>query len=148
MTDHRPIPGKSLLRGKTCLIVDDDSVFCEIAASVLCREMAKPVVRHSGADALDYLENFHCDLAMIDLVMPNVDGFRLISLIRHMTKFRHMPIAVATSRLDERARDDAARLGVGCFMTKPINWLTFASHLEPMLSAWEIATATGDDGSV
>ena len=145
MTDPRPIPGKSLLRGKTCLIVDDDAAFCEIAAAVLRREMAKPVVRHSGADALEYLENRHCDLAIIDLVMPNVDGFRLISFIRHMEKYRPLPIAVATSRLDERAREDAARLGVGCFMTKPINWPAFASLLEPMLSAGEIATATADD---
>lgn len=117
------------LQGKVCLIVDDDPAFCEIAAETIRREKGRPVIRTGGVAALEYLEEGPCDLVVIDLIMPQIDGFRLISLIRHMPNLRCLPIAIVTARLDEEARVEATRLGVESFMTKPIRWADFAGNL-------------------
>lgn len=133
MDSRRDPPGRRLLKGKTCLIVDDDPVFCELAAACIRREMGRPVVRDGGVEALEYLDQRPCDLAVIDLIMPNIDGFRLISIVRHMPNFRHLPIAIATSRLDDLAKVEAQRLGIECFLTKPLYWPDFTARLAAML---------------
>lgn len=137
------LPEKFRLRGKTCLIVDDDPGFCAVAAAAIRREMGRPVIRCSGVGALAFLEQKSCDLAVIDLTMPQIDGFRLISFIRHMSNYRQLPIAVATSRLDIAARAEAARLKIACFMTKPINWSDFAKCLAEMLQDTHKSTPEG-----
>lgn len=117
------------LRGKRLLIVDDDPVFSDIAETLLLKAGAAVTTASNGADALHYFESNTCDLAIIDLIMPKVDGLRLISILRHMPKGKHLPIVVVTSRRDAKARLDAERFNVDLFFNKPIQWTSFTTAL-------------------
>ena len=140
MTKQTEQEKESCLKGKVCLIVDDDPAYCEIAAAAIRRQRGRPVVKQNGVEALQLLERRQCDLAIVDLMMPQIDGFRLISYIRHMPSAKHMPIAVATSRLDAAAKAEALRLGVNYFMTKPVDWLRFTDALCEILTEQSAAT--------
>lgn len=121
------------LQDKKILIVDDDPVFCDFAATALQREGARTSTQRDGADALAYFEGNDCDLAIVDLIMPRVDGLRLISVLRHMPKTRQLPVVVVTSRRDAAAHLDAERLDVALFLNKPIRWTQFAQKIQGVL---------------
>ncbi len=117
-----PTSSKPPLTSRRLLLVDDDTIFCELAGEVLRAAGACVAVKHDGAEAIDYLEEADCDLIVVDLIMPKVDGFRLISMLRHMRKTRHLPIIVVTSRRDQKAYKDTISMDISAYLTKPVNW--------------------------
>lgn len=122
-----------LLAGKKILVVDDDPVFSKALSGVVAREGAELICKPDGAEGLEYLTKQSCDLAVVDLIMPKVDGFRLISVLRHMPKTEKLPVVVITSRRDAAARDDATRLGISLFLMKPIKWTQIARQLRGVI---------------
>lgn len=118
-----------LFAARKFLVVDDDPVFSETVETVLEREGGEIAKCNDGAEALDYLSNNCCDLAIVDLIMPKVDGLRLISILRHMPSTKSLPIVVITSRHDKWARIDTERLDVALFLTKPVQWTKFVPQI-------------------
>lgn len=124
---------KAKLSGTKLLLVDDDPIFCETAKDVLVAAGSDVSIARDGAEALEFLEEHPCDLAIVDLIMPNVDGLRLLSVLRHTQATRKLPVVVVTSRRDQRARDDAERLGVALFLNKPIQWTDLAEQVHDIV---------------
>ena len=114
-----------LLSGRRLLVVDDDPVFVETASQTLEATGAVVFVEEDGAAAIEFLENNDCDLLIVDLIMPKVDGFRLISLLRHTRKTRLLPIIVVTSRRDQKAYRDTVSMDISAYLTKPLIWREF-----------------------
>ncbi len=125
-SDRKPSADHATTR---VLVADDDPIFAATAASCLRRE--DYVVQHAadGYEAFEALGSADFDLAMVDLSMPRIDGFRLIALIRATPRMRMLPIIVMSSRNDVAAIDEAYALGANAFQTKPINWALFPSHM-------------------
>lgn len=73
------------------------------------------------------------DLALIDLDMPDLDSGELIRCARNHPRTRHMPLVVMTSNADKTAIEDVLSAGATSFLTKPINWTTFAAHVGYLL---------------
>lgn len=111
-----------LLSDKKILVVDDDPIFSKLLSAVAAREGAQLVIKHDGAEALDHLANHSCDVAIIDLIMPKVDGIRLISILRQMPDKKNIRIVVMTARRDENAIKDVSSYNVSLFLTKPVKW--------------------------
>lgn len=124
-----PTKSTQTLAGKKILIVDDDPMVSQLLAKIASREGAELVTKVDGAEALEYLTHYSCDLAIVDLIMPKVDGMRLISVLRQMPKTQDLPIVVITSRRDRAAREDTERMGIALFLTKPIKWAQFSQQL-------------------
>ena len=111
------------------LVADDDPVFQALAQSSLRKAGHAVDVVSDGAAALEALTDKY-DAAILDLIMPHVDGFRLIALIRSTPSLEHLPIVVLSSRNDASAVEEAYRLGANGFETKPVNWALFPLHLD------------------
>jgi CheY-like chemotaxis protein len=124
----------NVLRQKRCLIVDDDKIYCKLAASAIHRAMGHAVICNDGVEALEYLERKPVDIAIIDLLMPKIDGFRLIALMRHMPATKSLPIVVVTSQTNDVVRREAHRMDIAAFLTKPVDWATFPSMLRNALA--------------
>ncbi|MGI9479050.1 MAG: response regulator, partial [Hyphomicrobiaceae bacterium] len=75
-----------------------------------------------GAAAMDMLLSERFDLAIIDLLMPQIDGLRLIALMRATTQLRDLPILIITSQQDPALRSDGMQVGADDFLTKPVDW--------------------------
>lgn len=104
------------------LFADDDPILREFAKVHLATESAGVVTAQDGEDAWDALQAEAFDLLLVDLEMPNLDGFDLVKRMRADPLFRGLPVIVVTGREDISAIDRAFDCGATSFVVKPINW--------------------------
>lgn len=122
------------LKATRVLVVDDDPMFTEMVLTCLAGAGYEVSAASDGVEAMHLLEQKEFDLAMVDLIMPNVDGFRLIALIRATPQIQDLPILVISSRHDVRAFEEALTVGANAFLTKPITWALLPTQLRYVLA--------------
>lgn len=125
------------------LIADDDPIFTALASNCLKRAGYAPCVARDGADALTMLDCEPFDLAIVDLDMPNIDGFRLIGLVRGAARLRHLGILVISASKDVTDMEEALGLGADRYATKPVNWAKLPGLVEAVLAERRAAGAGG-----
>ena len=80
------------------LIADDDDNFRLLLAEVLAGSGYEVTAHENGLRALEHLGNGGADLAILDVNMPEMDGFELLSRIREDENLKHMPVLMLTVR--------------------------------------------------
>jgi CheY-like chemotaxis protein len=115
------------------LVADDDAIIRQLAGSKLGSLGYEAIEAVDGRQARELLERHTVSLAIVDLGMPNVDGFELIDYIRGAPRTRHLPVIVVTSRTDSTAIVAAFEAGATSFLTKPVHWATFGNHVEYLM---------------
>lgn len=120
------------------LVVDDDPVFLALARKKLAECGSEIWVAEDGATALAITGNQPLDLILVDLGLPDVDGFDLIVQLRQAPHTRYVPLIVVTGREDSEAIDRAFAVGSSSFLTKPINWKLFEHQLIYVLRSSQI----------
>jgi CheY-like chemotaxis protein len=103
---------------KRILIVEDDSFIEELTAKKLEKAGYEVIAVQNGKDALMKANEDHLDLVICDLVIPNMNGFEVISQMRAMEKTRETPIAVFSNLADSDALDKATKAGATKFLIK------------------------------
>lgn len=101
------------------LILDDEQDILEIYQEILARLPSQPEIRtaSNGADAIAMLENEPFSLLLVDLNMPQMDGFQVLAIVRR--RFPTLRTVVMTSATDDDLRGRAYRIGVDLFLEKP-----------------------------
>jgi CheY-like chemotaxis protein len=117
------------------LFVDDDPILCEFAQVNLASPTARIDVAKNGEDALRQLAVGDYDIVLLDLEMPIMDGFAVLSHLRADPRTEHLGVIVQTGREDVAAIDQAFRLGATSFVTKPLNWRLIAYQIRYVLRA-------------
>ena len=120
------------------LVVDDDPVFRTLARKKLIECGSDICEAEDGATALAITGSQQLDLILVDLGLPDVDGFDLIEQLRQSPHTRYTPLIVVTGREDSEAIDRAFGLGSSSFLTKPINWKLFEHQLIYVLRSSQI----------
>lgn len=120
-------------RRTRALVADDDPIICSLMETKLAQLHCEALTAADGYSAWEILRNTTVDLAIIDLQMPDIDGFSLIQCMRGHPRTKHLPIVVLTSRSDANAIMEAFSVGATSFLTKPLQWSTFASHIEYLM---------------
>lgn len=100
------------------LIVDDDKINLSAAKSALSGDYKITAVT-SGAQALKFLQNNTCDLILLDINMPEMDGFEVMDKIREDTKLAAIPIIFLTADSDPSIESRCLKAGAMDFITKP-----------------------------
>ena len=102
-------------RGKV-LIVEDDRAICNFIRRVLEANGYEALIAFSGREALSMLTS-HCpDVVILDLGLPDMDGFEVITELR---KWSLMPVVVVSARTDEREKVRVLDAGADDYITKP-----------------------------
>lgn len=117
------------------LLVDDDPVLCEIAATNLMNEGFDVVYVNNGAEALEQLSSRDFDLVITDLEMPEMDGLELTRAIRSRAAIGNVPVIVITGKNQTVAVDEAFSAGATSFLSKPLNWELFTRSVRFVLQA-------------
>ena len=122
-----------LLRGRSVLVVDDDvrNIFA-ITAGLESHHMR---VRYaeSGAAAIEILlSQEHFDVVLMDVMMPEMDGFEAIRRIRRFERLANLPIIVLTAKAMTRAREECLKSGASDYLAKPVD----LDQLRSMLRVW------------
>jgi two-component system chemotaxis response regulator CheY len=122
------------------LVVDDSKVMRDMIVACL-RPLTGLAVTHasSGLEALEKLSLRAFDLVVLDLNMPDVDGFEVVQFARGQDKLRALPILVVTTRGDDGSRARALGAGASRFMTKPFAPETILSEVRALLGGAPVA---------
>jgi DNA-binding response OmpR family regulator len=104
------------------LFVDDDPILREFANVHLTTETASVTTAEDGVAALAALEAAAPDVMLLDLEMPQMDGFEVLRELRSRDAYRRLPVIVVTGREDVAAIDRAYEAGATSFVVKPMNW--------------------------
>jgi len=106
---------------KRILVVDDDEMVLMALDELLKPEGYDVQTVGSGKEALQKLEQGAFDLIMLDVIMPEMDGFDLCKRIREKEKFRETPVVFLTAKSREEDRVRGLEAGANLFLSKPIS---------------------------
>ncbi len=101
------------------MVVDDSLTVRKITGRMLEREGFQVLTAKDGTDALEKLLDNLPDVILSDIEMPRMDGFDLVRNIRADERLQEIPIIMITSRLAEKHREHAARIGANHYLGKP-----------------------------
>lgn len=101
------------------LVVDDSPSVRRLTCAVFERQgwLVRPA--RDGVEALDLLQGWRPDAVVMDIEMPRMDGFELLSILRHQPETADLPAVMVTSRAGEKHREKAVRLGINAYLVKP-----------------------------
>ena len=118
---ERSGPGGSAGAGPTVLIVDDDERLREYVRVNL--EMEGYAVREAGnaEEGLSVLEELTPDLVLLDVMMPDVDGWEMLRRVQERHGVGAIPVIMFSGQVEEQAEGEAASRGAQGFIGKPFN---------------------------
>lgn len=115
--------------GQTVLIADDDPMFC-VMLQQFFEQMGYHVQQtEDGAQAVQYFEEHHPAMLILDGDMPNMDGFAACECIRSMEGGATVPIFIVTALTGDAAADCALAVQANSYISKPIQWQAFRDAL-------------------
>jgi DNA-binding response OmpR family regulator len=121
------------------MVVDDDEDTVTILAHHLRREGFVPIQANSGAQCLKLVHENEVDVILLDLMMPEMDGFEVVKALRDNPETAEIPIIMITARDDLDARAEGMRLGVSDFLAKPVFRRQLASRVRAQLQVVQTA---------
>ncbi len=114
----------------TILYVEDNSDNRKLVRRVLEVEGYVVVEAKDGAQALEQLESESIDLALMDINMPEVDGYTLTTRIRAMPQFAELPIVAVTANVMRGDKERSLQAGCDGYIQKPIDIDTLSQQIE------------------
>ncbi len=136
MTEVSLNPHKSLI-----LVADDDPLICLMAVEALEEEGFAVETVHDGQEALASFQSLQPDLVLMDVNMPEMDGFAACSEIRKSPGGALTPILMMTGLDDLKSINQAYEAGATDFQTKPVNWVILRQRIRYMLRAKDAVNA-------
>jgi DNA-binding response OmpR family regulator len=121
------------------MVVDDDPDTVSILARHLQREGFVAIEAISGTECLRIVREHRIDVILLDLMMPEMDGFQVCRALKQDPETAEIPVIMITARDDLDARAEGMRLGVSDFLAKPVFRRQLANRIRAQLET--IATA-------
>ena len=115
------------------MVVDDDPDTVWILARYLRREGFAAFEACSGAECLRLAKDYPVDLILLDLMMPDMDGFAVCRALKENPSTAELPIILLTARDDVDARAEGIQLGVSDFLAKPVFGRQLADRIHAQL---------------
>ena len=122
------------------LLVEDDELVSRSIRSLLERHQIKVVTATDGQQALDLVDRTDFDIVLLDLMLPEVNGFQFLRALRH-TDQDELPVVVVTSRTDPVNHFWARRLGAVEYIEKPVDNEYLLEVVDRCLRSREVRTA-------
>jgi HAMP domain-containing protein/CheY-like chemotaxis protein/signal transduction histidine kinase len=122
------------LVGKPVLVVDDDVRNIFALSSVLERRGMKVLSASTGQEAIANLEsNPEVSIVLMDIMMPEMDGYETMQVIRKNAKYRRLPIIALTAKAMKGDREKCLEAGASDYLAKPVNTEQLLSALRMWL---------------
>ncbi|NOV04462.1 response regulator [Paenibacillus planticolens] len=123
----------SILRGRNVLVVDDDVRNVFVLSNAFENEGMTVIVAHNGQECLAVLQKEpQIDLILMDMMMPVMDGYEAMRMIRKNARYEHLPIIAITAKAMKQDRDICLQAGASDYISKPLN----LSQLLSIMRVW------------
>ncbi len=124
---------EAVLRNKKILMVDDDVRNLFALSSILEDKGAQVSVAKNGKECLTYLDkNPDIDLILMDIMMPEMDGYEASTKIREQDRFKDLPIIAITAKAMKGDKAKCIEAGASDYLAKPVNM----DRLFSLLRVW------------
>ena len=122
-----------ILKDKNILIVDDDIRNIYALSSALATKGASILTAFNGIEALEMLNNnANIDIVLMDIMMPEMDGYEATRKIRENSRWKNLPIIALTAKAMKGDRDEILNAGASDYQSKPID----IQQLISLISIW------------
>jgi DNA-binding response OmpR family regulator len=117
MPTRTPQPGHA----PRILIVEDHPLIAELIETRLRIEGLEPTKALGGREAIERLATETFDLAILDIMMADIDGYQVLAHLRSNDRTRHLPVIFLTARSSPDDIERGLRLGADHYLTKPFS---------------------------
>jgi putative two-component system response regulator len=117
----------------TVLIVDDEPRNIKLIEAILASENYKVLKAFSGEDALSKVKKINVDLILLDLVMPNMDGYEVCRHLKESEDTRLIPIVMLTSLDDIDSKISALEAGADDFLSKSADKMELLARTKSLI---------------
>ena len=125
--------GDTPLQGRKALVIDDDIRNVFALTSMLERYGMKVVYAENGREGIERLhQHANTDLVLLDIMMPEMDGYETARAIRAMPRFERLPIISLTAKAMKGDREKAIAAGASDYIAKPVD----VDELTSLMRAW------------
>ena len=121
---RRPVavePVRAAEHGPAVLAVEDDPIGITVLRHVLKRRLKDVDCVASGREALEAASRRHYDLILMDLQMPDINGFEAAAKIRLLKGYQDVPILALTASCSDQVKEQCRAIGMKAFLSKPID---------------------------
>ena len=125
--------GEGRGRGACVLLVEDEDQLRRVMKDLLQREGYTVAEARDGIQALDEVDRHAPDVILLDLNLPGIDGYSVLSQLRSRPATREIPIMVLTAKGDEDNEVRVFELGADDFVTKPFRARALTARIEAVL---------------
>ncbi len=115
---------------KTILIVDDKTSVQRLIADYLTENGFRTVVANNGREALYVARHENPDLVLLDIMMPEMDGFEFM---RHFRRERNTPVIMLTAKVEETDKVVGLELGADDYVTKPFGMAELVARIRAVM---------------
>lgn len=112
------------------LVLDDEKEIAEVIALYLKNDGYEVVLAYTGRQALELVESEQPDLALLDVMLPDMDGFRVLQKIRENYRF---PVIMLTAKTEYTDKITGLTLGADDYIAKPFNPLELVARVKAQL---------------
>jgi CheY-like chemotaxis protein len=132
---QKPSDGPRLSRDPqaTVLLVDDEDQLRRVMRDLLEREGYRVAEAQNGIEALDQVDRHAPDIVVLDLNLPGLDGYGVLSHLRSRPATSKIPVVVLTARGDEDNEVRVLELGADDFLSKPFRARALSARLKTIL---------------
>ncbi len=123
------------------LVVDDDLGTRLSISDYLELSGYKVITAKDGQEALNILEQYHIDLIVTDIVMPNMNGYELVRQLRQKTSWRLLPVILLTGRTKTQERILGYQSGCDLYLPKPFELEELGAAIHNLLERSQIIQA-------
>ncbi|HET8713806.1 MAG TPA: type II/IV secretion system protein [Gemmatimonadales bacterium] len=137
LEEHAPPARRSGPHGQPAskvLLVDDEDSLRKVMRDLLEREGYAVTEARDGVQALDQVDRVGPDIIVLDLNLPGLDGYGVLSHLRSRPATANIPVIVLTAKGDEDNEVRVFELGANDFLTKPFRARALSARLEAVLS--------------
>ena len=132
----------------TILVVDDNNLNLDLLCRVLHRANYKTISAIDGKQAIERIGLAHPRLVLLDVMMPNINGFEVCKLLKENPNTRDIPIIFMTSVVDTATKVKAFKLGANDYITKPFQKAELLARVEAQLQVFNLRRTLADQNYI
>lgn len=114
------------------LIIDDDKELCNLMKKCVEKENFRAIIACTGSEGLRLMEENEgkCSLVILDVMLPDLDGFQVLQMIREMS---NVPVLMLTAKSDEEDKVKGLKLGADDYLTKPFGLKELMARIHSLI---------------
>lgn len=122
------------MRKKRILIVEDEESLLKLETILLTVKGYEVVGVPNGKDAIDTLASESFDLVLLDIMLPDIDGFEVCRLIRMNPNTSRLPVVMLTAKKNTEDLERGVSCGASAYLTKPFKSTIIISEIDKLLT--------------